>query len=274
MSERTQYVHGTPCWIDLGSPEPDASARFYGELFGWSASEPGPVEETGGYRNFELRGKMVAGLMQAQEGQPTAWSTYVSVDDADAAMQRAKDAGGTEIVEAMDVMSFGRMGYVADPAGAVVGIWQPRDFAGAELATETGAFGWNELTTRDPEGAQRFYGEVFGWSFEPVDMGGFDYIMFSADGAAQAGAGGPGDVVGGIMPMGDAFPPEMPPHWMTYFGVDDADASAAKAEQLGGTISVPPTDIPPGRFAIITDPQGAVFTIIKPVDEPPPELRG
>jgi len=274
MSERTEYVHGTPAWVDLASPDPDASAAFYGGLFGWTATEPGPVEETGGYRNFELRGRVVAGLAPAQEGQPTTWSTYISVEDAEGAVRRAAAKGGTPLVGALDVLDLGRMAFLADPAGAVVGLWQPRTFAGAELACEPGAVVWNELTTRDPAGARDFYGEVFGWSFASVPMEDVDYTLFAAEGAAAAGSAGPGDVVGGIMPMGEEFPPEIPPHWMTYFQVEDTDAVAARAQELGGSVSVPPTDILPGRFAVLHDPHGAFFTVLRPVAAPPPELAG
>jgi uncharacterized protein len=119
-----EYAPGTPSWVDLSSSDADASASFYEEVLGWSATEPGPAEETGGYRMFMQGDKTVAGLMpHMQEGQPTAWSTYISVTDADETAQKVKDAGGSVIVEPMDVMDIGRMAFFSDPTGAVFGVW-------------------------------------------------------------------------------------------------------------------------------------------------------
>jgi uncharacterized protein len=260
MSERTSYESGTPCWIDLGTPDIEAAAGFYGGLFGWDIPESENAEQTGGYRQAMLRGKPVAGVMPLmQEGQPPAWSTYVSVEDADATAAKVTEAGGTAIAEPMDVMDLGRMAIFADPTGAVFGIWQPGTFIGAEIVTEPGALSWNELNTRDLGAAKSFYGAVFGWTFEDVQFeGAGSYTTINLDGSA----------VGGILNMTERGVPEgIPAHWQVYFAVEDTDATIEQAKQRGGGVMVEPVDIPAGRFAILTDPHGASFAVIALSDE-------
>ena len=150
-----EYAPGTPSWIELCSPDTDAATRFYGELMDWSATEPGSPPETGGYQMFQQDGKSVGGLMgHMQEGQPTAWATYVSVADADETAAKVKASGGSIVLEPMDVMDIGRMALFADPTGAVFGVWQPKTFAGADLVNEPNSLCWNELMTRDAESGQ------------------------------------------------------------------------------------------------------------------------
>jgi uncharacterized protein len=253
MPEFTSYSAGTPCWVDLASPDVAASLAFYGPLFGWEGEDQG--EEAGHYTMLKLRGKAVGAVTPPMggEGQPPAWTTYVSVDDADATVKAAKAAGGTVFVEPMDVMTVGRMAVMADPSGAVIAIWQPRDFAGAELANETGSLCWNELQTRDTKAAAPFYQAVFGWKPEAFEGMG-EYTVFNAGDRG----------IGGMMPMPAEVPPQVPPHWLVYFAVDDCDATVAQATGLGGATMVPPMDIPPGRFSVLADPHGAVFAVIKP----------
>jgi predicted enzyme related to lactoylglutathione lyase len=250
MSERTAYEPGTPSWVDLSTTDPAAAKAFYGGLFGWEAEDAGPVEETGGYAMFKLRGKQVAGVGPIMgEGQPPAWSTYISTDDADAAVARAREAGAAVLAEPMDVMDAGRMAVVAHPAGGIVGFWQPRDHIGAQIVNEPGSLTWNQLHTRDKDGALAFYGAVFGWTMG--DFGGMPVINLGDRG------------IGGIMDMPPGTPDEVPAYWMTIFAVDDVGDAVAKAGELGGSVVVPPSDIPGvGRFAILTDPQGVYFGVI------------
>jgi hypothetical protein len=252
MPEFTSYDAGTPSWVDHASKDVEASNSFYGALFGWDADDQG--EEMGHYTLMRKGGKTVAGNMQVMtEGQPSAWVSYISVDDADATVDLAKKAGGMVFVEPMDVADIGRMAVFADPTGAAIGVWQPKTFKGAELANETGAFAWNELNTRDLPAAKAFYTEVFGWEPNDLDMEGMSYTEWKL-----------GDkTVAGMMAMPDMVPAEVPAHWLVYFAVDDADASVSKASELGATTFVPPTDIPPGRFAVLADPDGAVFAVMK-----------
>jgi hypothetical protein len=253
------YPPGTPSWVELSSPDTDASAAFYRELMGWTATEPGAVEETGGYRMFEQDGKTVAGLMgHMQEGQPTFWATYISVADADETAEKVRAAGGSVVAEPMDVMDIGRMAFFADPAGAVFGVWQPKSFAGADLVNEPNSLCWNELQTRDVDAGKAFYPAVFGWTAGKASFEGApeSYTVWEVDGKQ----------VGGMMRMNDDFfPPEVPPHWGVCFAVADADASVAKARELGATIPFEPMDMPSlGRFAGLIDPQGAAFAVLQP----------
>ncbi len=250
MTERTSYEPGTPSWVDLSTSDPAAAKEFYGGLFGWEATDAGSLEETGGYAMFTLRGKQVAGVGPLMDpNQPQVWSTYISTDDADAAVARARDAGAQVIVEPMDVMDAGRMAMVMHPAGGVVGLWQPARHTGAELVNEPGSLTWNQLHTRDKDGATAFYGAVFGWTQQ--DFGGIPVFSLGERGIA------------GMMDMPPGTPDAVPAYWVTIFAVADCDASAAKATELGGTVVSPPSDIPNvGRFALLTDPQGVYFGII------------
>ncbi|HEY8082081.1 MAG TPA: VOC family protein [Solirubrobacterales bacterium] len=260
MSQITSYAPGTPSWVDHGSPDLDASIAFYSALFGWDVPEPENAEQTGGYRQAMKEGKPASGMMPLmQEGQPPAWTTYVSVEDADATAAAVKEAGGSVIAEPMDVMDLGRMAIFADPAGAVFGIWQPGTFAGAGVVNEHGALSWNELNTRDTEAAKAFYGVVFGWDFEDNDMGEMGTYTSLKLGDSP---------VGGMLDMtGRGVPEEVPAHWQVYFAVDDTDAAVEQAKQGGGSVMVEPIDIPAGRFAILTDPHGASFAVIALSDE-------
>ena len=258
MSEVSEHPAGTPSWIDLGTPDIEAAVGFYGGLFGWDAPEAENAAETGGYRLATLRGKPVAGLMPLmQEGQPPAWSTYVSVDDADEVTRKVKDAGGQIVAEPMDVMDLGRMALFTDPTGAFFGVWQPRSFAGAGIVNEAASLSWNELDTRDPDAAKGFYTAVFGWEARDFDMGeGGSYVTWHRNGEERG--------IGGMMDIRGRVPDEIPANWLVYFAVDDTDATAAKARELGGTVAVEPTDIPDvGRFAVLTDPHGAAFAVIQ-----------
>jgi predicted enzyme related to lactoylglutathione lyase len=255
MSERTSYEPGTPSWVDLGTPDIDASVDFYGALLGWEVPPSENPEQTGGYRRATRAGKDVAGMMPLmQEGQPPAWTTYVSVADADATAAAVREAGGTVIAEPMDVMDLGRMAVFADPTGAVFGIWQPGAFPGAGLVNEPGGISWNELNTRDVGAAKAFYGAVFGWTFDEQDMGGGETYSMLVLGERPIG--------GALDLKARGVPEEIPAHWQVYFGVEDTDATIAAAKERGGSVMLEPVDIPFGRFAILTDPQGASFAVI------------
>lgn len=261
MSKRTSYAPGTPSWVDLGSPDLDGSVEFYSGLFGWEVPASENIEQTGGYRRATKDGADVAGMMPLmQEGQPPAWSSYVSVADADATAAAVKEAGGSVFAEPMDVMDLGRMAVFADPTGAVFGIWQPGTFPGAGLVNEPGALAWNELGTRDVAAAKAFYGAVFGWGFDDQAMGEMGTYTVLKLGE---------DMVGGMMDITGRVPDEVPAHWLAYFAVDDTDAALEKITGSGGTVAFGPIDIPAGRFAVVRDPNGATFAVIKTSEEAP-----
>ncbi len=252
--EYERYDDGVPSWVDLGSPDLAKAKEFYGGLFGWECPE-GPAE-AGGYSVCTLNGKTVAGLgPQMNPDFPPMWMTYVNVDDADTTAAKASAAGGNVFAGPMDVMDVGRMAVLADPLGAVFGLWQPKSHTGAQLVNEPGTLCWNELITTDLDASKAFYKAVFGWDAED-----------------QGPPGGPpaytewklaGRSVGGMMLKQGDMPADMPPNWGVYFAVGDTDATVEKAQKLGGALFMGPTDIEPGRFAVLGDNQGVVFNVLK-----------
>jgi hypothetical protein len=253
MPEFSGYAAGTPCWVDLGTPDVDASVSFYGELFGWEADDLG--EEAGGYRLFRLNGKQVAGVGPLQdEQQPPAWTTYVSSVDADATAKKIDGADGQVFQPPFDVMDAGRMTVAADSTGAIFGVWQPEQHHGAALANETGAFCWNELATRDMDASKAFYTEVFGWESSTAEFGQGTYTEFKVDGKS---------IAGGVV-LDENFPADAPPHWTVYFACDDTDATIEKVKELGGEVTFEPMDTPAGRMAGVADGHGARFSVIRP----------
>jgi predicted enzyme related to lactoylglutathione lyase len=260
MSERTSYSPGTPCWVELGTPDVEATAAFYADLFGWEIPELPNSAELGGYRRAKKNGKDVAGVSPLQrEGQPPVWSTYVSTEDAAATLDTVREAGGQVVVEPIEVMDLGTMAVFADPTGAVCGIWQPGTFLGAELVNEYGAFGWNELGTRDTAAAKEFYGKVFGW----------DHVEEESERAGTYTIWKVGDeMVGGMLDMNAlGMPAEVPPNWLVYFTVENTDAALEKVKAGGGDVRMDPIDIPIGRFAVAADQFGAVFAVMQPSEE-------
>jgi predicted enzyme related to lactoylglutathione lyase len=261
MSERTSYEPGTPSWVDVSSPDVEASKRFYGGLFGWEAEDAGPAEDTGGYVMFKLNGRNVAGMGPIMDAsQQAAWMTYVATDDADGVAARATEAGGSVLFAPMDVTQAGRMVIVAHPASGVIGAWQARNHMGAELVNEPGALNWNELQTRDVDGAKAFFAAVFGWRPDDQDFCGMTYTVFNIGGTGIAGA----------MAMPSQAPAEVAAFWLCYFTVADCDASLAKVQELGGSALGPAHELEGvGRFAVVADPHGASFGLI--AGEPPEE---
>jgi predicted enzyme related to lactoylglutathione lyase len=254
MPERTSYTQGTPSWVDLPTTDPDAAKAFYAGVFGWSYDDQ-PMGEGAVYSIGKIGGLDVAAISpQPQEmaaaGAPPMWGTYITVDSADDAAAKIGAAGGKVLMEPMDVMTAGRMVLAMDPGGAMVAFWQANEHIGARLVNEPGAIIWNELITSDASSA-KFYEQVAGMTTSVQDMGeGQQYTVFQA-----------GDAM-----VGGTTPPMMegvPNHWHVYFAVDDADATAAKVTELGGSILVPPFDTPVGRIAVAQDPQGAVFSFMK-----------
>ncbi|MHB8466172.1 MAG: VOC family protein [Acidimicrobiales bacterium] len=245
------YAHGIPSWVDLGTSDIPGAIEFYGGLFGWTATMGPP--EAGGYAIAELRGKPVAGLGPQQNPGPPVWASYVNVDDADAVAALVKANGGTLFMDPFDVMDVGRMTVFADPSGAVLGIWQPKTHKGAGIVNEAGTLSWNELVTTDVPAATAFYAAVFGWGSETHGEPPMAYTEFKLGGRSIAG----------MMQKPPMMPAEVPPHWGVYFAVDDTDAAVAKVNALGGATVMPPMDIEPGRFAVVSDPAGATFNVIK-----------
>lgn len=250
MTEIERYDEGTPCWIDLATPDIAKAARFYTALFGWDYVDTG--EASGHYRLAGLGGKTVAGIGPLfREGAPSAWTTYLSADDADAVLTRIRRAGGRVLVGPVDVLDKGRMAMAADPTGAVFGLWQPGKHRGAQLVDVPGACRWNELLTDDPDTARAFYEQVFGYTYDD-DTGYPGYVIFKVDGERRGGIG--------LKPQD--LPAGTPNFWNAHIAVADTDESTATARGNGATVQVEPTDMRYGRFAVIADPDGAIVSLI------------
>ena len=273
MSDDDRYIPGVPCWADTSQPDPEAAVAFYGGLFGWEFEDVTPAGMPGRYHRARLRGGDVAGVGSQPAGTPAtaAWNTYVWVTDADETAAKVRAAGGQVLMEPDEVGDAGRMAVWADPAGATFCVWQAREHRGAAVVNEHASVNFNDLHTRDVDEARSFYGSVFGW--ETLDMGGGfawalpgygDFLEQRRPGLREGMAemGAPErfeDVVATLSPIRDDQP-DVSPHWGITFAVDDADAIAARAAELGGTVVVAPFDAPWVRTTVITDPQGATFT--------------
>jgi predicted enzyme related to lactoylglutathione lyase len=252
----TRYVTGAPNWIDLGTPDIDGAASFYGALFGWRF-RPGPPE-AGGYGFFELDGRTAAAGMQTTPDQgPPSWTVYFQTPDADATAKAAEQAHGAVLVQPMDVMEQGRMAILADKASVSFGIWQPGRNKGLDVVQEPGSLCWLELYTADQAAAAYFYNAVLGLETYGVDFPGGTYTTVNPAGETEDA------MFGGIVPLADA-PGESDPYWLPYFEVTDTDAVVARAQEGGGTVRMPATDMEGvGRVAKLADPYGARFAVIK-----------
>src|SRR5262245_9899966 len=273
MPERDHYIPGVPCWVDTSQPDPRAAADFYSGLFGWEVEDVMPEGSGTEYFIGRLHGDDAAAIGSIPEGSPqmALWNTYVAVANADETAARVRDAGGSVIMEPFDVMAAGRMAVCADPEGAVLRRWQAGAMPGGTVVNEAGSLNFNGLATRDVAAAKQFYGSVFGWT--TLDLGG-GMEMWTLPGYGDdlerdnpeirkmvAESGGPSgfeDVDASVNPLG-TDQPGVPPHWSVTFATDDADATAAKATELGGTVVAPPLDAPWVRMTVIADPGGATF---------------
>lgn len=257
MQEEVTYKPGTFCWVELGTTDGPAAKTFYTQLFNWTFDDR-PVGPDMVYTMLKLNDKETGALYQLSgemlsQGIPPHWMSYVSVANADETAEKIKSAGGTILKGPFDVMAVGRMAVVQDPTGAVFSLWQPGTHKGAGVCNVPNSLCWNELATPDTAKAGDFYTTVFGWEKNVQQLGPFTYTTFMNDDRPAGGMYKPGPEMGNV-----------PPHWLVYFAVDDCDAKAQKVTQLGGKVFAPPMDIPnTGRFAVVQDPQGAAFGIIK-----------
>jgi uncharacterized protein len=302
MPERDGYIPGVPCWVDASQPDPEAALDFYGGLFGWEFEDVMAPNSAGTYfiarcaasgsSIFDLSGERYSGDVAAIRSIPEAaprtamWNTYFWVAGADEAASKVRNAGGGVVVEPFDFMDACRMGVFTDPEGAAFCVWEAKEHKGAQLVNDPGALVFNGLDTRDVEGARSFYGSVLGWQTSGIGGGAEGWTLpgygdwlerehhpHLRKQMAEAGAPeGFEDVVASIIPIADDQP-QTPAHWSVTFAVDDADATAAKAAELGGKVIVPPFDAPWStatytiRITVIGDPQGATFIASKFVPE-------
>jgi uncharacterized protein len=242
MGERTSYPPGTFSWAELATSDADAAKTFYTSLLGWEY-EDNPVGDDQVYSMALRDGKHVAALFSAAE-QPPHWNCYVTVAAADDTTAKARDAGGTVMADPFDVMEVGRMAVIGDPTGAILSFWEPRQSIGATLVNTPGAMTWNELVTGDIETAMRFYGEVFGWTFEEIpDAGGYHVIR------------------NGERANGGISPQDGPSNWLPYFGHEEVNRALSEISGLGGQVLAGPIQMPQGAIGVCADPQGAVFAL-------------
>jgi predicted enzyme related to lactoylglutathione lyase len=253
MPTRENAPVGAPCWVDLMSSDPERAQTFYNELFDWTSEDPNP--DFGGYFNFERNGVRIAGGMPAMSdaGPADVWSVYLATDDTRKTVDAAAANGGQIIAPAMDVADLGTMGVVADPGGAVIGMWQPATHKGFGVYGETGAPSWFELHTRDYDAVVAFYRDVFRWDTHATsDTPEFRYTTL----------GEGDDALAGIMDASAMLADGVPAHWSVYFGVDDTDAALDRIVELGGAVVMPAEDTPYGRLAAATDAMGAMFKLV------------
>ena len=258
MAVVTKHEPGSFCWPELATSDAGGAKAFYKGVFGWDANDS-PAGPDMIYTMLLKSGKNVGalyGLGAQQKGVPPHWNIYVAVASADAAAKKAKDLGGTLLMEPFDVMDVGRMAVIQDKQGAVFSVWEAKKHIGAEIMNEPGTLCWAELDTTDMKSAESYYTALFGWG---AKRGG-EAANQTAYTEWQQG----GKSIGGMMTIPKEWGP-VPPNWLVYFMVADVDATTKNASSHGGQVIVPPTDIPKtGRFAVIQDPQHATFAVFKP----------
>jgi predicted enzyme related to lactoylglutathione lyase len=252
MGESTQYTPGTFSWADLSTTDQDAAKVFYSGLFGWEADDR-PVGDGIVYSMQQIDGKDVAAISPQPDGQreagvPPLWNSYITVESANDAAEKAGELGGNVHAAPFDVMDVGRMAVIADPQGAFFMVWDPKTTIGAQLVNVPGALCWNELYTSDLDAAKGFYNGLLGWDWQEFENSPEPYFVIMNQGRANGGVRGLAD-------------PGLPPNWLVYFAVEDIDAGVAKVGELGGQTMMGPIDIGIAKIAIVQDPQGAVFAL-------------
>jgi predicted enzyme related to lactoylglutathione lyase len=250
----TKFPHGTFSWADLMSTDQASAHKFYVDLMGWG-TEDAPMGEGLVYTSFQQDGHNVGAVspmpqQMLDQGVPSHWQNYITVDDVDALEAKVTELGGKVIAPPFDVFDNGRMMTIQDPTGGVVCLWQAKTSIGAGMVNTVGAMCWNELSTSDPAAAQDFYGKLLGWTFDKDPNSDYYYIKNN------------GRFNGGILKTPDEMK-DAPSFWMVYYTVKDTDATAAKAKELGGTLVSDVIDSPAGRMVVISDPTGGVFSAIQ-----------
>jgi predicted enzyme related to lactoylglutathione lyase len=249
----TTALANKPAWVDLSTSDPAAARDFYAKLFGWNL-EVSVDPQYGGYATAKVGDKSAGGIGPKQDGDssPTAWSLYIGTDDIDALSANVQSAGGSVIAAPFEVGDQGRMAVFQDPTGAFFSAWQAGQMT-RFVSGSSNTYGWAELNARGLERAIPFYETVFGWTTSKSPFGdGQEYTQFAHGGENVAGA----------FEMNPAIPADVPSYWMVYFIADDVDAAYRKALDLGAREMVSPQDFPGGRFAIVSDPQGATFGLL------------
>jgi predicted enzyme related to lactoylglutathione lyase len=257
MAAIDRHTPGVFCWTELGTTDAAAAKVFYSGLFGWTPDDM-PVSESMTYTMLKLEGRELGALYQLSNEQRTQgvlpnWLLYVAVDNPDQIANTANELGGKILAGPFDVFDAGRMAVMQDPEGAVFAVWQAKNHIGARIGHVAGTLCWSELAAKDAAKAKDFYTKLFGWDARTDQMGPMRYTQWLNR----------GQPVGGMLQMTETWQAASP-HWMAYFQVADCDSSAARAKNLGGQVMVSPMDVANvGRFAVLQDPQGAAFSVIR-----------
>ncbi len=255
---RSNHSQGTFCWVELIAHDWGKAKEFYSQLFDWDCEDQ-PIGEGLFYTMLKKRGEYIGAMYQMPvsriaEREPSHWLSYIAVDDVDAVVANGERLGARLLAGPHDVGGAGRMAMMEEPGGAIFALWQGKDHPGAGRLREPGSVFWHELASRNVEASRGFYSALVGWEIQDQPMENINYTLCLVNG--QPGAG--------MLQMTSEWGEEVPPHWMVYFAVENCDESASQAADLGAAICVPPTDIPEvGRFCVLTDPQGGVFSIIQ-----------
>jgi hypothetical protein len=229
----------------------EGAKSFYGDVLGWTFSEAST--EYGNYTEAYADGKAVAAVVPPMPGaEESAWCLYFASPDAAATAKRIRDTGGEVLMEPMKVGDFGTMLLARDPSGVVFGVWQAGVHEGFQAKAVPGAYCWAEVFTREPEKSDAFFTAVFSYRAQQMQDDAIDFRIFNLG----------EETVLGRMKMTDDFPPEVPPYINVYFTVEDCDAAVAKATERGAILRFGPMSTPFGRFATLSDPQGASFSVI------------
>ena len=262
MTEFTRHLPGTFCWPELSTTDQRGAVAFYSALLGWEVNDQ-PMGPDEFYSMFQIRGLAVGAAYtmrpeEKQMGAPPHWNAYVAVEDVDRAVLRAQELGGDVLAPGFDVFDAGRMAILRDPTGAIFQVWQAGKHIGAHILDEPGSLCWTELTTSNPSAAEQFYVGLFDWQPKHSPAGSpMPYTEFTVPGAGRPSVG--------MMATPPHMPPGAPSFWLPYFLVANVDTSTELALSLGGSVHMGPQDIPnTGRFAVIADPQGAVFCLFTP----------
>jgi predicted enzyme related to lactoylglutathione lyase len=243
------HPYGTFCFAELNTHDITQAQRFYGTVFGWKTE---PLAEDGGYLVFQQNGRDVAALRHGKG--PTRWIPYLAVESADQTTIRARDLRASVVAPPFDLDGLARKAVIHDPAGGVIGLWEPRGHGGAAVLDEPGSMWWAELVTRDFPSAQKFYAGLLGWRAVDTLKYGIRYSVFKLGDQAVAG----------LLPIGADWGP-VSPYWQVLFAVDGCDAAVERARAAGGSLVFGPNDIPnAGRAGIVTDPAGAIFVVMEP----------
>ncbi len=250
----TAIKHGQFVWHDLMTQDVEKSADFYGELFGWTTHEL-DMGDDGIYTMLLSNDTPIGGMVKFEmDNVPPHWMPYIAVDDVESVVATFENKGGSVCMPPRDIPNVGRFSIVHDPQGGVIStIKFSTSDGGAPLSSEAGRFCWCELLAKNSSEANEFYKELFHWECEEMKLENDSYWVQKLDGCPQAG----------VMNMPPGVELEHAA-WVVFVSVDDVDGAAKKAQSLGATVQVRPTDIPGvGRFASLKDPNGAVFNVFK-----------